>query len=297
MYMVPTDLYNRLLNIADTNERKEISKVNQTESGEKEEERESSTSVPNPFDKVQEKIEELEQKINILSRNQTDDLTSSQTQTESTTDSTNAESQTETMTKESESQTLSPTTNTTETQTTSPDVKSTEEMQTQTEHDHIYDKSPSLKLTKKSKHMFYPKESYPNWKELKEKRKTQLEKVKKNYEESLKELQKLQKETKPSVTVKYPQEENIPKIVEKGVKRKKSQKSSVESKKTIKDNETEDKSSVFTCDICKKVFSSSNSLGEHYEIEHNMSKKPTTKRTKKTKNSVKEKKLKQYVDW
>ena len=128
MYMVPPELYNRLLNIAEPEERKNV----QTENGDETEM--ENVNVPSPYDELKSKISEIEQKVNLLSKNetetmdegtQTDDLLlkSSETQTD------------ETKTNEGQTPTEIPT-QAIETQT----EKKKKEEETEMEHEHITQK-------------------------------------------------------------------------------------------------------------------------------------------------------------
>ena len=76
MYMVSPDIYNRLLNLADTAEIKKMKNDNNLDTDINNSH--ESVTVPSPFDNLNTKIQELEQKLNFLSDQNLEDQFQSQ---------------------------------------------------------------------------------------------------------------------------------------------------------------------------------------------------------------------------
>lgn len=275
MYMVPPELYNRLLNIADTKERRQIQKENGEEPTE--------ATVPSPFDELKAKLSEVEQKLNLFTQGKQQDqqqqeeetkepsVTTAETSTQANKPETaDVFSQTfpykpkgaQISTQTDEKKVLDKTIQT-ETQMDTNVPK--QEISTQTEHSHIGDQKLPI-APQKSKHIHYASASKspkkpPQWRILLEKRKAQLDKVKnekKKAEEELKKLAELQEKEKE--------------------KRKKKEISK----------------SVFKCKICNALHSSSQALKEHYNTKHNV---VNTRATTKRKQEEPKPRTKKFKEW
>ena len=94
------------------------------------------------------------------------------------------------------------------------------------------------------------------------------------------------------LVVKHFHDENVPSIRDLTKKRKAS--NQIGSKRKLK-KQSEVSHSVFVCDICKNLFSSSASLKNHYENVHKINKKPLKKRTNK--QSITFNPPKKYKKW